>query len=649
MPLTLVITGVLFAVLYSGGAGASGRAPTLPDTPYDYDGQTLPGHFAVDAIPGGRQSSVLATDNTPDNNPTTDAGATLGRVLFYDTNLSANGTVSCASCHVQEFGFSDPLVLSLGFDGGTTRRNSMGLANAAYFEDGTFFWDERAATLEDQVLGPFQDPVEMGLTLAQLESIVDEQAYYDELFVDAFGDSSVTSDRISLALSQFVRSIVTTGSRYDDGRAQVTDPLRSFPNFDAQENQGKALFFRGGSGVAACSSCHVTEAFVNPDRGGLNNGLDLVSTDDLGLAEVTGRTRDEGRFKTPSLRNISLTAPYMHDGRFATLEEVVEHYSTGVQDHPNLSGPLDGPDGPLLRNFTEEESAALVAFLHTLTDEDMITNEAFSDPFVDVGPTSCADGYFLGETDGDIYGFGDVESVSGDATGMATVVDIAAVTETCGWLTLHSDGTVTASVGQYDPGNISMAGLQTGERLTAMSVTPDGRGAWAFTNIGRVLTMGTAELIDDGAGHTDLLYLALRGEIIDSVVTPDGAGLYMLGDDGGIFTFGTATYAGSVPGLGLTDLGGAVVGLVPDPDGSGYWAVAADGGVFAFDADFRGSFPALGMGSLNQPIVGMVAYGNGYLQVASDGGVFNFSNRAFSGSLGASPPNTPVVAISPSG
>lgn len=648
LPLVVVIAAVAHVALGGTEVDASDRVPVLPVTNYDYDAD-LPGHFLVDDLPGGNQSSVIATDNTPNDNPVTDAGATLGRVLFYDTTLSANGTVACASCHVQEFGFSDPRVLSVGFDGGTTRRHSMSLANAAFFEPGTFFWDERAATLEEQVLEPFQDSVEMGLTLTQLVDLVEGQDYYGPLFEDAFGSTTVTTERISDALAQFVRAIVADDSRYDQGRAVTGNVFADFPNFTASENRGKDLFFEGGGGVASCASCHVTEAMVNRDNGALNNGLDLVSTDDLGLAEVTGRTQDEGKFKTPSLRNIAVTGPYMHDGRFATLEEVVEHYSTGVQAHPNLSGPLDGPGGvPRNRNFTAQEAADLVAFMATLTDTDLLSDPRFSDPFQELTVASCTDGYFVAEVDGDVHGFGDATAAfSAPTSGSATLVDVENLPGTCGYLVLMSDGSIVASLGTGDPGDVSTAGFRPGEVLTSMSLTPSGNGAWVFTTQGRVLLVGDATAFDDGAGNADLLHLDLAGDIVDSVVTADGTGLFMLGSDGGVFTFGTAQFAGSVPGLGLGPLGGAVVGLVPDPDGTGYWAVGADGGVFAFSAPFTGSFPGLGLGALNEPIVGMVAYGDGYLQVATDGGVFNFSSRPFSGSLGDDPPDTDVVAIAP--
>lgn len=355
----------------------------LPDTPYNYSNILLPAHFRVNAG-GPLPTAILAHDNTPATNPVTDHGATLGRVLFYDKNLSKSRSVSCASCHNPENAFSDSDILSKGFDGGLTRRHSMSLVFARYYQRGRFFWDERATTLEQQVLMPIQDEVEMGLTLPELVARVNEQGYYPALFKNAFGDENVNTDRISRALAQFVRSIVSTNSKYDIGRAQVPNQGAPFPNFTPQENLGKQLFLQpipnGGGG---CIGCHTTEAFINPPLGPLNNGLDAVSTTDLGAFESQPNPMFRGAFKTPSLRNIALSAPYMHDGRFATLEEVVEHYNSGIQAHPNLAPALRAPNGnPVRLNFTPDQKTALVAFLNTLTDNTLSTDPRWSDPFL---------------------------------------------------------------------------------------------------------------------------------------------------------------------------------------------------------------------------------------------------------------------------
>ncbi|TAE30937.1 MAG: cytochrome-c peroxidase [Candidatus Kapaibacterium sp.] len=365
---------------------ASAKVPTLPATPYNYANIALPAHLTTNALGGIDQASALGSDNTPASNSITDNSATLGRVLFYDKNLSANSTVSCGSCHKQKEGFSDKERLSKGFMGGLTRRHSMSLANARFYKRGRFFWDERAATLEEQVLMPFQDKTEMGMTLAQVVERVQGQDYYKQLFTNAFGSNEITSDKISRALAQFIRSMVSVSSKYDSGRVAVPQPVRDFANFTASENSGKRLFFlpqpQGGLG---CIGCHASEAFINPVPGTTSNGIDSVSTTDKGVAEAINFDRFIGTFKVPSLKNIALTAPYMHDGRFATLEEVIEHYNSGVKNHPNLGIALkegNMPNGkPLKFNLSAQQKADLLAFLRTLTDNQMITDPKYSDPF----------------------------------------------------------------------------------------------------------------------------------------------------------------------------------------------------------------------------------------------------------------------------
>ncbi len=347
------------------------NALLLPASPFNYAAPVLPAKFL--------QPPILGQDNLPATNLTTDIGATLGRVLFYDKRLSTNQTVACASCHQREHGFSDPRPFSVGFNGGLTGRNSMGLSNARWYQRKKFFWDERAATLEDQTLMPIQNSVEMGMTLQALTNRLAAEPFYTNLFTQTFGTPEVTSERISKALAQFVRSIVSTQSKYDMG---VTN---NFANFTTEENLGRQIFF-GQVGSATCSTCHGSDNFV-PGANINNNGLENPYVD-KGVGALTGLASDEGLFKVPSLRNIELTAPYMHDGRFATLEEVVEFYDSGVVAHPNLSPPLRVPPGngaasgtPLRLNLTPTQKAALVAFMKTLTDTSVTTDEKFSDPF----------------------------------------------------------------------------------------------------------------------------------------------------------------------------------------------------------------------------------------------------------------------------
>ena len=349
----------------------------LPETAFAYTPDDLPAHFT--------QANVLTADNTPLNNPVTDDGATLGRVLFYDRNLSANRSTSCASCHHQDRGFGDSARFSVGFEGGRTTRHSMGLSNARFYANGAFFWDERATSLEDQVLMPIQDAIEMGLSIDTMLARINAAPYYPLLFDNAFGSVEVTELRVRQALAQFVRSMMSYSSSYDEGRAQVATPVAPFPNFTAQENQGKALFFGAAPGggppaPGACVNCHGTETFTAP--GPRNNGLDATTTD-AGVGGVNGNAAQIGLFKVPSLRNLSDRGPYMHDGRFANLEQVIDHYSTGVQNHPNLSPQLRGPNGqPIVPNFTAAQKASLVAFLRTLDDPGFATDRRFSDPFI---------------------------------------------------------------------------------------------------------------------------------------------------------------------------------------------------------------------------------------------------------------------------
>lgn len=352
----------------------------MATNPYNYANPDLPRHFT--------DEELQFYDNTPDNNPTTDMGATLGRVLFYDKNLSANNTISCASCHQQAYGFSDPDQFSTGLNGEKTRRNSMSLVNSRFYERGRFGWDEKAATLEEFALLPVQDHVEMGMGLGELERKLQQLEYYPVLFRNAFGDENINADRIAKALAQFSRSIVSYRSKFDEGIAlagypQAEDGMPLLPNFTPAEKIGQEIFYNGLK-EATCKYCHgATYLAAEEPR---NNGLSLSYTD-KGKGEITGNSDENGTFKAPSLKNIALTAPYMHDGRFQTLEEVVDHYSDGVEAHPNLhfrlstidDGPLGSP--PMKLNLTQAEKDGLVAFLHTLTDPTLASEEKYSDPF----------------------------------------------------------------------------------------------------------------------------------------------------------------------------------------------------------------------------------------------------------------------------
>lgn len=335
--------------------------PVLPDAPFGYSDvdAPIPPHFIRSS-----EGTVMPSDNTPPDNRITNAGATLGRVLFYDTRLSANDRVACASCHRQEFGFGDTARFSAGLNGRRPPRHTMALANARFNAYGRFFWDERAASLEDQVLVPIADTLEMGMSLDSLERKLGATTAYPDLFAAAFGSPKPTREGIAKALAQFVRSLVSSESRLDAVFATggAPDPGRLTP----EENEGLRLFHALG-----CRNCHraITQF---ADRAN-NIGLDRVSAD----SGAGG-----GRFKPPSLRNVAVNPPYMHDGRFRTLQEVVEFYSEGVQPNPDLDPRLRNADGTPRRLMLDPvQVGALVAFLGTLTDTAFLKEERFSDPF----------------------------------------------------------------------------------------------------------------------------------------------------------------------------------------------------------------------------------------------------------------------------
>ena len=326
----------------------------------DYSARRLPAYF---------DETVAALDNAPPRRAGDDRVATLGRVLFYDLRLSTNDRASCASCHQQKFGFTDPMRFSNGIStAGTTDFHAMRLGNLRYWKPGTMFWDRRAANLEGQASEPFHSLVEMGWGnegaggFGALTRKMGALPYYPELFAWAYGDAAITEPRIQQALAGFVRAMVAHSSRWDEGYAQVFTPDapgqaldRDLPRFTRQENRGRHLFMSLG-----CESCHVPPTFALA-ADARSNGLDA------------GETR---LFKAPSLRNAGLTGPYMHDGRFATLAEVIDHYDRGVQPGPALDPRL-----PRRMDLSAADRAALVAFLVTLNDRKLITDERFGDPF----------------------------------------------------------------------------------------------------------------------------------------------------------------------------------------------------------------------------------------------------------------------------
>ena len=336
----------------------------LPTEPFDYS-LSVPDHIQGDPL------FALLLDNQPSDNIQDNDVTTLGRVLFYDTRLSTTNDVACASCHFQENAFSFPSEFSEGIDGFVTDRSSMALVNLRW--NRRFFWDLRENRLEDQVLVPIQHPGEMGSDLASLVDELAEIDDYSSLFDAAFGTAEVNEERIAKSLSQFLRALYSFDSRYDQGVEN------DFSDYSAEELAGKNLFF---SGVARCNNCHTPQLFSSSSA--MNNGLEIESID-LGQYLATGEETDIGEFKVPTLRNIAVTAPYMHDGRFQTLEEVVQFYNTDIQPHQNLNDRITEETmmggTPVQLGLSEEDVSNLVAFLHTLNDDEFLTSEKFSNPF----------------------------------------------------------------------------------------------------------------------------------------------------------------------------------------------------------------------------------------------------------------------------
>ena len=301
----------------------------------------------------------------PLDNPLTGQGVELGRRLFHDPLLSINQSQSCASCHQAEHGFTDALKSSVGAEGRTGPRSAMPLFNLAW--KSSFFWDGRAATLREQVLQPIQNPIEMHETLTNVVAKL-AATNYPSLFTRAFGTPEISADRIARALEQFLLTQVSHHSKFDRslaGEIELTDEeKRGFELFNTEYDPRREQF------GADCFHCHGGPLFQS--QGFANNGLDLEPKD-AGRHDVTRRPGDLGKFSVPTLRNIALTGPYMHDGRFATLEQVVGHYSTGVKRSATLDPNLaKHPEGGLRLNAADQR--ALVAFLKTLTDARFQTN-----------------------------------------------------------------------------------------------------------------------------------------------------------------------------------------------------------------------------------------------------------------------------------
>jgi cytochrome c peroxidase len=299
----------------------------------------------------------------PYDNPLTVEGAALGRLLFYEKALSADGSLSCASCHKQEFAFADSAHLSPGMNGMRTARNTMPLMNLAW--DHFFFWDARALSLELQAFEPVTAHREMASRWTEVSERLMRDPRYPPLFTAAYGDARIDSLRIAFALAQFERTLISLDSRFDRWLYRKQQDALT-----AQERRGKDLFFTR----AHCVDCHEPPLFKGHHV--VNIGLDSVPIDP-GMGGRTGMPWHRGRFKTPTLRNIARTAPYMHDGRFATLEEVMDFYAEGVHVH---AATLDEHMLPWRKGevrLSQQDRADLVAFLHALTDSAFLADPRF--------------------------------------------------------------------------------------------------------------------------------------------------------------------------------------------------------------------------------------------------------------------------------
>jgi cytochrome c peroxidase len=314
----------------------------------------------------------------PEDNPLTKEGVQLGRMLFYEKRLSGDNTQSCSSCHQQKLAFSDGLRFSKGIAGQNGKRNSMSLVNLLWVRQ--FFWDGRSNSLEEQALIPIEDPVELHQPLDRAVAKLQNTSFYPARFKLAFGSDKITPENIAKALAQFQRTLLSTNSKYDQH-------LRGEYKPTPQELNGINLFFTHpvaeiGLRGANCGDCHGSHlTTLNTFH---NNGLDAEPTDP-GREAVTNRPTDRGKFRAPSLRNIALTAPYMHDGRFQTLEEVLDHYNEHIKNSPTLD-PLiiEASNEPAGRSLllTEQEKKDVIAFLRLLTDHEFTQDKRFSDPFI---------------------------------------------------------------------------------------------------------------------------------------------------------------------------------------------------------------------------------------------------------------------------
>jgi len=366
----------LFALIIASVLMLSSSCEKKVEKPTPPVDETIPGVY--DPTPFSLETpQYLGQAIIPADNPLTEQGIALGRRLFYDPILSIDSTQSCSSCHLPSSSFSDNRQKSIGVNGAEGLRNAMPLVNLAFNPNG-FFWDGRRASLEEQALDPVEDHLEMADTWENVETKLQRHPDYPRRFREAFGidkKPEITRNLVVKAIAQFERTLVSHNAEFD----KVFLRAERFPT-DA-EQRGKLLFFFEPSdnfdNHPGCSHCHGGQHLT--DFSFRNNGLDdvedLADFEDLGRGGVNNNRFDNGKFRVPTLRNIALTAPYMHDGRFETLEEVLDHYAAG--GHGVLNEDANIRTFPL----TEQQKLDLVVFLNTFTDTSFIQNPAFQNPF----------------------------------------------------------------------------------------------------------------------------------------------------------------------------------------------------------------------------------------------------------------------------
>lgn len=338
---------------------------TAPETPASYDATPYTMNFY----------DLPVVDFPADNKPTVQ-GVKLGRMLFYEKMLSKDASQACASCHAQGNAFSDTSRFSIGVEKLPGKRQAMAIFNMLYHKKG-FFWDGRAPLLRDQALKPIQDPLEMNETLPNMIAKLAASKNYRDQFIRAFGSDTISSERVALALEQFMFSIVSGNAKYDQVK-------RGTAQFTAEEERGYNLFFTefdpsGKKKGAECFHCHAGANFGSGDYA--NNALDSdADIKDEGRAKVTEKAADKAKFKVPSLRNIAVTAPYMHDGRFKSLEEVIEHYNSGAKKSSTVDFLMQYNLQPGGLQLSTQDKQDLLAFLKTLSDPSYLNNEAYKAP-----------------------------------------------------------------------------------------------------------------------------------------------------------------------------------------------------------------------------------------------------------------------------